>query len=203
MRKPSIFSVLIFAGALITGCKSKPAIDYSPLSQSGMFVTSTDALKKLNITPAEIAQVAALKASGVGDETCIALFTAARDHHHSFTGGDAAKRLSGAGFTDQQVLSIAKNDQLEIVGGDAVMLRLIGLSDSAVQTILNRRMSGLPTLSAAEIGRLKNTQLSERELLARIESGMTDAEADAEATAREKGRAHSGTGFVRVHGRRR
>jgi hypothetical protein len=39
--------------------------------------------------------------------------------------------------------------------------------------------------------------------VARIQNGVTDAQADAEAAAREKARAHSGTGFVRVHGRRR
>jgi len=59
-------------------------------------------------------------------------------------------------------------------------------------------MNGLPTLSSAEIGRLKNTQLSEKEIMARVENGMTDVQADAEASAREKGRAHSGTGFVRI-----
>jgi hypothetical protein len=32
---------------------------------------------------------------------------------------------------------------------------------------------------------------------------MTDVQADAEAAAREKSRNHNGTGFVRVHGRRR
>jgi flagellar basal body rod protein FlgF len=80
---------------------------------------------------------------------------------------------------------------------------LIGLSDPMIQTLLQRRMKGLPTLSSAQIGRLKNVQLSEKEIMTRIENGMTDAQADAEATAREKSRAHSGTGFTRGHGRRR
>ncbi|HKF25665.1 MAG TPA: hypothetical protein VKB24_06800, partial [Candidatus Acidoferrum sp.] len=81
--------------------------------------------------------------------------------------------------------------------------RLIGLSDPTVELILERRMKRLTTLSSAEIGRLKNTGLSEKEIVARIQSGMSDAQADAEAAAREHARAHSGTGFVRVHGRRR
>jgi hypothetical protein len=50
---------------------------------------------------------------------------------------------------------------------------------------------------------LKKHGLSEKEIVARIQNGVTDAQADAEAAAREKARAHSGTGFVRVHGRRR
>jgi hypothetical protein len=83
------------------------------------------------------------------------------------------------------------------------MLRLIGLSDPTVQLLLQRRIKGIPTLSSAEIGRLKNTQLSEREIVARVENGMTDAQADAEASVRERDIAHHGTGFVHAHGRRR
>jgi hypothetical protein len=133
---------------------------------------------------------------------CVSLVAAAHDHHHAFSSATSASNLNRAGYTDQQILAMAKNDQLDALSGDAVMLRLIGLSDPTVQMILDRRMKGLTTISSAEIGRLKNTGLSEREIVARIESGMTDAQADAEASAREKVRAHSGTGFVRVRGRR-
>ena len=118
-----------------------------------------------------------------------------------FTQSDGEMSFTQAGFTDDQILAIAKNDQLDALSGDAVMLRLIGLSDPTVQLLLQRRMKGLPTMSSAEIGRLKNTELSEKEIVARIENGMTDAQADAEAAAREKAFAHSGTGFVRARAR--
>ncbi len=168
-----------------------------------MWSSGLEDLKKLNVSDAEVNQLVALKNSGVSDEVCVQLVAAAHDHHHPFTSAAAAKSLNSAGFTDDQILAIAKNDQLDSLSGDAVMLRLIGLSDSTVQVLLQRRMKGLPTLSSAEIGRLKNTELSEREIVARIQTGMTDAQADAEAAAREKAFAHSGTGFVRAHGRRR
>jgi hypothetical protein len=134
---------------------------------------------------------------------CLSVVQAAHDHHHPFASAAAASSLNGAGFSDQQILAIARNDQLDSLSGDAVMLRLVGLSDPTVEWILQRRMKGLPTISGAEIGRLKNTGLTEKEIIARIENGMTDAQADAEAFAREKARAHAGTGFVRVRGRRR
>jgi hypothetical protein len=89
------------------------------------------------------------------------------------------------------------------MSGDAVMLRLVGLSDSAVDVILHRRMQGKRTLSSAEIGRLKNTGLTEKQIMERINQGMTDAEADKEAAYREATRNHANTGFVRQHGRRR
>jgi hypothetical protein len=53
-----------------------------------------------------------------------------------------------------------------------------------------------------QIGRLKNTGLTEKQIMERINEGMTDAQADKEATMREAVRNHSGTGFVRLHGRR-
>jgi hypothetical protein len=177
--------------------------DYRTLDKAGMWSSSIEELKKLNVSDSEVAQLVPLKSAGVSDDACVALVAAAHEHQHPFTSGQAASSLNAAGFSDEQILAIAKTDKLDTLSGDAVMLRLIGLSDSTVQLLLQRGMKGLPTLSSAEIGRLKNTQLSEREIVARIQNGMTDAQADAEASAREKAFAHSGTGFVRTHGRRR
>jgi hypothetical protein len=194
--------VLLLSASLL-GCKSHPLTDYRPLDQAGMWSSSIQDLKKLNVSDSEVAQLVSLKKAGVSDEMCVSLVQAAHDHLHPFAGAASAASLNRAGFSDDQILEIARNDQLDALSGDAVMLRLIGLSDSTVQFILQRRMKKLTTLSSAEIGRLKNTGLSEREIVVRIQNGMTDAQADAEAAAREHARAHSGTGFVRVHGRRR
>jgi hypothetical protein len=57
-------------------------------------------------------------------------------------------------------------------------------------------------MGSAQIGRLKNTGLTERQILENVNQGMTDAQADREATVREAARNHSGTGFTRVRGRR-
>jgi hypothetical protein len=195
--------MLLLLPALLAGCKSHPLTDYRPLDHAGMWSSSMQDLKKLNVNDAEVAQLVSLKNAGVSDDMCISLVQAARAHQHPFASAASAASLNRAGFSEEQILVIARNDQLDSLSGDAVMLRLIGLADPTVQLILQRRMKGLTTMSSAEIGRLKNTGLSEREIVARIQSGMTDAQADAEAAAREKARAHSGTGFVRVHGRRR
>src|SRR6266566_1302524 len=76
-------------------------------------------------------------------------------------------------------------------------------ADAAVNLILQKRMKGQRTLASAEIGRLKNTGLTEGQIMERINRGMTDAEADKEAAYREATRNHANTGFTRVHGRRR
>jgi len=177
--------------------------DYRALDKAGMWTSGMAELRKLNVSDAEVTQLVALKNAGLDDGMCVALVAAAHSHQHPFTSAESAKKLNSAGYTDEQILAIAKNDKLDALSGDAVMLRLIGLADSNVQMLLQRRMKGLPTLSSAEIARLKNTELSEKEIIARIENGMTDDQADAEASAREKARAHSGTGFVRTRARRR
>jgi hypothetical protein len=189
--------------ASVAGCNSHPLTDYRQLDKAGMWSSGLEELKKLNVNDAEVGQLITLKNSGLGDDMCVALVSAAHNHHHPFNSASAARSLNSAGFSDDQILAIAKNDQLDSLSGDAVMLRLIGLSDPTVQLLLQRRMKGIPTLSSAEIGRLKNTQLSEREIVARVENGMTDAQADAEASVRERDIAHHGTGFVHAHGRRR
>jgi hypothetical protein len=185
-----------------SGCKQHPLTDYRPLDQAGMWSSTVEELKKLNASDAEVLQLVKMKQAGLSDDTCVALISGAHQHQHLFTSEDSAVNLARAGYAEPVILEIAKIDQLDIIGGDAVMLRLVGLSDGAVDTILHRRLQGQPTLGSAEIGRLKNTGLTERQILERVNQGMTDAQADKEATAREAARNHSGTGFVRLRGRR-
>jgi len=202
MRKANPLATLLLLPLFISGCQRQVFADYRPLDKAGMWSGNLQEMKKLNPSDAEITQVVTLKNAGISDELCLGLVSAAHAHKHPFYSADAARRLQGANFSAEQILAFANRDQLDTISTEAVMLRLIGLSDPSVQTLLQRRMNGLPTLSSAEIGRLKNTQLSEKEIMARVENGMTDGQADAEASAREKGRAHSGTGFVRNRGRR-
>ena len=182
------------------GCNSHPLTDFRPLDQAGMWSGGIEDLKKLNVTDDEVSQVVKVKQGGLSDDFCVALVNQAHLHKHYFVSGAAVRNLAGAGFTEPEVLEIAKADKLDSVSDDAVTVKLIGLSDSMVQTILRRKMRGLPTMSSAEIARLKNTGLTEAQLLERIQRGMTDAEAEREVNARQK--AMNRTGFVRVRGRR-
>jgi hypothetical protein len=185
-----------------SGCDRHPLTDYRPLDRAGMFSSNVEQLKALNTSDAEVAQLVKLKQAGISDDGCVTLINEAHRRLHPLASADSAVNLSRAGYTESVILEIAKIDQLDIVSGDAVMLRLVGLSDSAVDMILHRRLRGQPTMSAAEIGRLKNTGLTEKQIIERINQGMTDAQADREAAVREATRNHSGTGFRRVHGRR-
>jgi hypothetical protein len=184
------------------GCDQHLLTDYRPLDQAGMWSSNVEQLKALNTSDTEVTQLTRVKQAGVSDDACVALIADAHAHEHPFASADSAVNLVRAGYGESVILEIAKADQLDTLSTDAVMLRLVGLSDSAVDVILHRRLRGQRTMSSAEIGRLKNTGLTEKQIMERINRGMTDAEADKEAAYREAER-NSKTGFKRNYGRRR
>src|SRR2546429_2891157 len=192
----------VFVLFRMSACHQHPLTDYRPLDRAGMWSSNVEQLKTLNTSDTEVAQLLKLKQAGIGDDACVTLITEAHKRQHLFTSADSAINLARAGYTEPVILEIAKMEQLDIISGDAVMLRLVGLSDSAVDLILHRRLKGQATMSSAEIGRLKNTGLTEKQILERINQGMTDAQADKEASLREATRNHSNTGFVRTRGRK-
>lgn len=186
----------------LAGCEKHPQTDYWALDQSGMWSSSLDELKKLKPSDLEINQLTKLKNAGASDDFCLALLKAARAHKHEFSSADAAMDLSRAGYSDPEILMIAQADQIDILSGEAVTLKLIGLSNPTVQAILKRRIQGLPTLTSEQIGRLKNTAMSEKQILEVVNKGLTDQQAEKLIVQREAARDHSNTGFVRVRGRR-
>ena len=189
---------VLFAG----GCHQHPLTDYRPLDQAGMWSSGLEQLKTLNTSDSEVAQLVKAKQAKLSDDACVALVAAAHEKSHPFVSGDATANLANAGYPEAEILEIARADKLDSISGDAVTLRLIGLSDNFVQMVLRRRLEGRRTLSSPEIARLRNTGLTEKQILERINSGMTDAQADKEIAAREAARNHAGTGFTRVRGRR-
>jgi hypothetical protein len=198
------YRIVLLTGSLFlaAGCHQHPLTDYRPLDQAGVFSGNIEQLKALNTSDLEVAQVVTLKRAGVSDDTCVALISATHANQHPFNSADSVISLAGARYTEAQILEFARADRLDSISGDAVMLRLIGLSDSTVQIILHRYLQGLPTMGTAEIGRLKNTGLTEKQILDRVNDGMTDAQAEKEAAGREATRNHAHTDFVRVRGRK-
>ncbi|MGC1483508.1 MAG: hypothetical protein WA789_06935 [Candidatus Acidiferrum sp.] len=200
MRYPRL--LLGVCVVLAAGCHQHPLTDYRPLDQAGMWSSDVEQLKGLNVSDQEIAQVLKLKHAGISDDTCVELVSTAHVRKNLFTSAESAANLAGAGFTEPQILEIARAGQLDAISIDAVTLKLIGLSDSTVQLILQRHLTGQPIMASAEISELKNTGLTERQILERINSGMTDEQAKKEIHARERSRDHANTSFVRVRGRK-
>lgn len=198
-----VCACLGLAVTLATGCEKHPTINYLPLAQSGLSSSTVEQLKKLNVTDFEIAQITKVKGLGISDDTCLAMVKEARSHQHAFSSGDSASNLINAGYSEQDVLNMANADQLDSVSTEAITLKLIGLSQATVQALVSRHLQGLPTLSSEVIGRLKNTGLSERQILEQINEGMTDDQAEKEVAAREAKRNHANTDFVHLRGKRR
>jgi hypothetical protein len=197
--RPLVLSVCVLFSA---GCHQHPLTDYRSLDRAGMWSSGLEQLKALDTSDSEVAQLVKVKQARLSDDACVALVAAAHERKHPFTSGDSTANLASAGYAEEQILEIARADQLDAISGDAVALRLIGLSDGFVQFVLQRRLHGRPTLGTPQIAHLKNTGLSETQILEKIKAGMTDAQADREVAAREAARNHAGTGFVRVHGRK-
>jgi len=200
MRKPFLPLCLLVFG--LAGCKTQPKIDYTALDQSGMWSSNLAQIKKMNVSSAEVGELTKLKHAGASDPLCLSLLKAARDHNHEFSSGDSVIELSGAGYTDAQILEMAQADKLDALSSDAVMLKLIGLSNGTVQVVIERREQGLPTLTSAQIGRLKNIGESEKKILELIYQGLSGPQAEAYVARLESARNHSHTEFVRNRGRR-
>jgi hypothetical protein len=167
-----------------------------------MWSSNIEQLKGLHSSDQEIAQVVKLKHAGISDDTCVELVSTAHVRKHLFLSADSASNLAGAGFAEPQILEIARADQLDSISIDAVTLKLIGLSDATVQLVLHRHLDGQVVMASAEISRLKNTGLTERQILDRLNRGMTDEQAEKEIHSRESARNHKDTSFVRVGGLR-
>ena len=200
MRKSLVLLSLV--GFALAGCKAKPKIDYTALDQSGMWSTNLAQIKQMNVSSAEVGELTRLKRAGASDQLCLSLLKAARDHKHEFTSSDSVISLSSSGYSDAQILEMAQADKLDALSSDAVMLKLIGLSNSTVQIVIQRRELGLPTLTSAQIGRLKNTGESEKKILEVINQGLSDQQAETYIARLESTRNHSHTEFVRNRGRR-
>jgi hypothetical protein len=188
--------------ALAVGCHNAPVMDYRPLDQAGVNSGTIERLKTLNISDFELQQIVRLKGAGVSDDTCVTLISTTHDHKRAFSSADSVANLLNARYTESDVVTYAQADKLDSISGDAVMLRLIGLSDATVNTILQRDLQGQPTISSAAIARLKNTGLSEKQIVELISQGITEQQAEDEANSREAARNHAHTDFVRARGRK-
>src|ERR1043166_5397804 len=106
-------AMLLGACVLFAGCHQHPLTDYRPPDQAGMWSSGLEDLKKLNTSDSEVAQLVKAKQARLSDDTCVALVAAAHEHQHPFVSGDSPPNLAAAGYSEAQILEIAKADQLD------------------------------------------------------------------------------------------
>jgi hypothetical protein len=191
----------LLLGVLAAGCKHEQPLDTQALDQAGMWFASVQELKGLNVTQPEVEQLALARDAGLSDAGCVELVKLARSRSQAFAEGSTIVNLHNGGFSESSILELARLNQLSSWSGEALAVRLTGVSDEVVMTLARQRASGTPAMSGASLSRLKGTGLSDSQLLDLIHRGTTDAKAQEIISARVK--ATTPTGFVRRSPRRR
>ena len=146
-------------------------------------------------------QVACYRAITPGTFLLASLFLLAgcsKVHQTNMSPLDTAGML-GAGLKESSVLAIVRLDLLAEFAGEAQAMRLAGISDDVVLNIARRRAKGETVISGSRLAGLRNVGYSNVELVAALDRGITDKQAQ-EAIARHTNGPRT---FVHQAGRRR
>jgi hypothetical protein len=185
----SLVSVVL----LFSACKRAKPPDPQAV-QAAMWFNDVPELKPLNVSNAEIGELAKAHQAGLSDPACATLIKLARSRKVPFADGQAIADLMSAGSSEETVLELDRLNQLGLFSGQARALRLAGFSDKIILAIARRRSQGLPVLTGERLGDLKNAGASDGAILNMVEKGITDKQASAYIAQRE--RAAGGHGFV-------
>jgi hypothetical protein len=186
----------LLLASIVGLCSCKPAQkpDTDQANQMAMWLDSVPQLKTLNVSNAEIGELAKAHQAGLTDPSTVVLIQLARDHKTPFAEGDSVADLLNAGSSEATVLELARLNQLGAWAGEARAMRLAGLSDKIILAVAHRRSQGLSVLSGEKLGELKNTGVTDAMILEMIQKGDSDATATKFIAQRE--RAAGGHRFV-------
>jgi len=200
-RTASLAAGLVLIALLAPGCKRLHRTDTRPLDQAGMWFGSIQELRALEVTDAEVAELAKARQAGISDAACVELARIARGRKLPFSDGDAVAGLRQAGLGEPTVLALARSGQLGLWAGEAQAMHLAGLSDQILLAVARGRAAGQAVPSGSSLARLKDAGMGEAEMLDLIQRGTTEQQAQEMLEAHR--RATSSAGFVRYHRRRR
>jgi hypothetical protein len=202
-RLPWTAAAFVLAGSLffLAGCNKVRQTNMTPLDAAGMHPESLEQLHKYKVNDDEVQQVLVAGRGGMSEQGCVELVGIARSRHSVFSQGDAVAGLLGAGMKENAVIQLVRLDQLTLFAGEAAAMRLAGLSDEVILDVARRRSKGQAVVTGARLAELRDAGYSNTQLVAAVDRGMTNKEAD-EAIARHN-YAVGGHSFVRQHGRRR
>src|SRR5580692_8416832 len=96
MRPGFLGTVLLAASLTLSACKSAPKTDTAALDQAGMWFNSITELKTLNVSNAEISELAIARQAGLTDDNCVQLIKLARSRHLPFADGQSISDLLSA-----------------------------------------------------------------------------------------------------------
>jgi hypothetical protein len=201
MSVPRYLLAIVALAFGLGGCKKTQHTDMTQLDQAGMWFNSVEQLRQLNVTNQEVQQLVVGRQAGLTDPACVELVRISHGRGEPFAGGQSAAALFEAGFREASILQLARLNQLGGWSGEAQAMRLAGLSDSVVLAAAARRAAGQPVLSSRKVADLQNAGLTQKEIIAEINRGATDADADEIVFRRNY--AAGGHSFVHQRGLRR
>jgi hypothetical protein len=201
LRRISPAFVLAGALFLLAGCGKVRQANMSPLDAVGMHPDSLEQLQRYQVSTDEVQQILIVGRAGMSEQGCVELVGIARSRHRAFAEGDAIAGLLGTGMKENSIIQLVQLDQLSPFAGEAAAMRLAGLSEDLILDVARRRAKGQAVLAGARLAELKDAGYSNAQLVAMLDRGMTDKQAD-EAIARHD-YAVGGHSFVRQRGRRR
>lgn len=150
-----------------------------------MWAASITELRSLNVSNAEVSELAKARQAGLTDPSCIELVKIARSRQQEFSAGQPIADLLAAGSSEQTVVELVRIDQLGAFAGQAQALRLVGVSDNVILAVARRRAKGLPVLSGETLGKLKNAGASDAVIVDMVQKGVTEQQASRYIAERE------------------
>ena len=174
--------ICIAAVVVLTGCQRKA--DTKPLDQAGVRFTVIEKLHEMKVSDNEVAQVVKAREAGLHDENCLELVRIARSRGGEFAAGDAVQTLAGVQFTEEEVMVLARQNQLGLWVGEVQAMRFAGVNKPVIMALATARSKGRPAISGPNIVRLQDAGFTDNEMMALIDEGTTDAQAAALARGR-------------------
>jgi len=173
-HRPLYLAAILVAGLCSGGCQKFHHTDTQPLYQVGFWSETIQKLRDLNVSDSEVAELVKVRNAGFSDDSCVEFVKLARDQKQMFNSGDRAAGLLNSGLAEPTVMELARLNLMDTWAGDAQTIRLAGYSDKVVLAVARRRADHQPVASAASLVELKNTDVTEQQVLDMISRGLTD-----------------------------
>ncbi len=167
-------AAIVAAALCPAGCQKFHHTDTQALYQVGFWSDTVQKLRDLNVSDSEVTELVKLRNAGYSEEACLEFVQLARAQKQMFTGGDTAAGLLRSGLAEPTVMELARLNLIDTWAADAQTIRLAGYSDRVVLAVAHRRVDHEPVASAASLVELKNTEVTEQQVLDMISRGLTD-----------------------------
>jgi len=171
-------ALLLAAAMAAAACRRLEYVSMKPLDDVGFSFTSEQQIEQLDPTKEEVAELVKAVKGGLSESACVDLVRIARGQKRHFAEGDLVASLHTARISDPAILELARLRQVEKWSGEAVAIRLTGISDRVIVAVAGHRAAGQPVPGGASLAHLKDAGVSEETMIELLNRGLTDAYAD-------------------------